>query len=305
MAKLSEEERLKRLEKRKATNLKRYGTEFPCRLQKFKDKAKQTNITKYGTPYSFQSESVKEKIKRTNLKRYGVENPALLKEFNEKAKQTCLERYGVTSTALVPEIKAKQIATLKQNYGVENAMYSSTIKEKIKSYQYSKGYKSIIDRCAQQNNIVTPLFTKKEYHGGFYYNLYPWKCNECGTEFECYYNNGIIPVCRNCHPKSISKGQEEVIAHIKSFYDGEVLVNDRTVIKPLELDIYIPEVKLAIEYNGEYWHSLYGEGYHQFKIDRCKELGIKLIYIWDSKWIKNDVKREIYKNLIKQQICRQ
>ena len=42
---------------------------------------------------------------------------------------------------------------------------------------------------------------------------------------------------------------------IKSLYSGEIVENCRNIIKPYELDIYIPKKKIAIEYNGIYWHS--------------------------------------------------
>ena len=47
----------------------------------------------------------------------------------------------------------------------------------------------------------------------------------------------------------------DVVDFIKSIYDGEILMNKRTIIPPLELDIYIPAKKLAIEVNGLFYHS--------------------------------------------------
>lgn len=65
-----------------------------------------------------------------------------------------------------------------------------------------------------------------------------------------------------------SRGEIELCKFIKSIYSGQVLENDRTVIKPKELDIYLPELKLALEYNGEYWHDETKKrkpGYHKEK----------------------------------------
>lgn len=64
----------------------------------------------------------------------------------------------------------------------------------------------------------------------------------------------------------------------------EFEANNRNVISPHELDIYIPAAKLAIEVNGEWWHCDAHERitptYHQAKTQKCNELGISLYHIW-------------------------
>ena len=67
-----------------------------------------------------------------------------------------------------------------------------------------------------------------------------------------------------------------------------------------ELDIYIPELKLAIEYNGVYWHSANGpnmrtKGYHYDKSILCKEKGIELIHIWEDLW---NTKKDLVKTIL-------
>lgn len=54
----------------------------------------------------------------------------------------------------------------------------------------------------------------------------------------------------------------------------------------VELDIYIPELRLAIEYNGAYWHSEIFRpiDYHVKKTEYCELQGIKLIQIFDHEW---------------------
>jgi hypothetical protein len=59
------------------------------------------------------------------------------------------------------------------------------------------------------------------------------------------------------------------------------------VITSSELDIYLPEYKIAVEYNGLYWHSEAtgkGKWYHHTKWLACKEKGIQLIQIWEDDW---------------------
>ena len=73
------------------------------------------------------------------------------------------------------------------------------------------------------------------------------------------------------------------------------------LIKDREIDIYIPSIKLGIEYNGSYWHSeLYkSPNYHQEKSLLAKEKGIQLIHIFEYEWIN---KQEILEYLIKSKL---
>jgi hypothetical protein len=71
-------------------------------------------------------------------------------------------------------------------------------------------------------------------------------------------------------------------------YEGiEFQTNIRTIIGPYEIDIYIPEFSLAIEFNGLYWHSeIHKEvNYHLTKTEMCEELGIRLIHIFEDEWL--------------------
>ena len=63
--------------------------------------------------------------------------------------------------------------------------------------------------------------------------------------------------------------------------------NDRSLIKPKELDIYIPDKNLAIELNGLLWHSEeFGKdrGYHLEKLDLCRKQKTSLVQIFENEW---------------------
>lgn len=64
-----------------------------------------------------------------------------------------------------------------------------------------------------------------------------------------------------------------------------------------EIDIFIPKLNKAIEYNGIYWHRGKGETYHKDKTDGCNKLNISLIHIWEDQW--NDNQEKIKDILIK------
>lgn len=94
-----------------------------------------------------------------------------------------------------------------------------------------------------------------------------------------------------------SKGQEEIADYIKSITDSEVQLNATGVIGRKHLDIYLPELNIAIEYNGIYWHSENGgskktKNYHKDKFEECDRLGIRLIQITDVEWVQKRAKLE-------------
>src|SRR5574344_1535687 len=55
----------------------------------------------------------------------------------------------------------------------------------------------------------------------------------------------------------------ELVSFIKSvldIYKIEVITNVK-IIPPYEIDIYIPKLQIGIEFNGDYWHSIYKKDY--------------------------------------------
>lgn len=98
----------------------------------------------------------------------------------------------------------------------------------------------------------------------------------------------------------------EVKDYIKSL--GFDPVSTRQIIKPYELDIYISEKNLAIEFNGLYWHSSGSKEtdkekskYHLMKTDMCESKGIQLLHIFENEW-NDPVKREIWKSVIRHKL---
>lgn len=95
-----------------------------------------------------------------------------------------------------------------------------------------------------------------------------------------------------------SFAEKEVADFIKSIYKGEIIENDRTIIAPKELDIYIPEKNFAVEFDGLYWHSEAqdkGATYHLSKTKMCMEKGIRLLHIYENEWRD---KQDICKSMI-------
>ena len=87
--------------------------------------------------------------------------------------------------------------------------------------------------------------------------------------------------------KSFGSHIEKDIYNILCNYCNRIDIHNRKVIKQLELDIYIPEKRIAIEINGSYWHSESRKDkyYHQNKTINCAKQGIRLIHIFEYEWI--------------------
>lgn len=105
--------------------------------------------------------------------------------------------------------------------------------------------------------------------------------------------------------KKISKEENTLYEYIKSIYSQEIIQSNRSVLKGKELDIYLPEHQLAIEYNGLYSHYyrpteikeslIKGKSYHLQKTVKCEEQGIQLLQFYSDEWL---FKREIVKSII-------
>jgi hypothetical protein len=116
-----------------------------------------------------------------------------------------------------------------------------------------------------------------------------FRCKKCATECKKTlqaFERGSL--CDVCYPQA-SIPQLEIAEFIKSIYSGNVVICDRTVIGPMELDIWLPELRIAIEYHGLFWHSgglndQYDRRRHRQKYVMCRDKGIKLIQLFSDEW---------------------
>lgn len=67
----------------------------------------------------------------------------------------------------------------------------------------------------------------------------------------------------------------------------EIIRNDRSLIGPMELDVYVSSKQIALEFNGIYWHSekFKDKNYHYDKWKACNDQGIQLIQVWEDQWL--------------------
>ena len=101
------------------------------------------------------------------------------------------------------------------------------------------------------------------------------------------------PICAN----HFSKDELEIYEYVKS-KNNNVIHSEKSIINPYEIDIFIPNKHIGIEYNGLYWHSEENgkdKYYHLKKLKLCNNNNVKLIQIFEDEWLN---KKEIVLNKI-------
>ena len=127
------------------------------------------------------------------------------------------------------------------------------------------------------------------------YQKWECKCRHCGNTYVRFGWNLRTLKSSVCPCQNSSKPELDVLNYIKSIYNGNIIHKDRNIISPQELDMYIPDKKIAIEFNGTYWHSTkYREKkYHQDKTISCAKRKIQLVHIFEHEWHNIDKQRKI------------
>ena len=133
-----------------------------------------------------------------------------------------------------------------------------------------------------------------------------FRCSK-GHEFEAIPNTVFLGHwCPNCASTGPSKGQLEVYEYVKTLAPDAIL-NDSTCLaqgtkRQLELDVYVPSKKLAIEFNGLFWHSNYyskNNGRHLQKAKACQNAGVNLLAIFEDEWRE---KKDLVMAMIRQKL---
>ena len=287
--------------KSKKTNLEKYGVENVMFSEEVKNMLLNTNLKKYGVKNVFQSENIKYKAKQKNLEKYGFEHYSSTLEYKEKYKNTCLEKYGVNYPTQSELIMLKIINSNLEKYGVE--YYMSTEDFKIKSKKtnlekYGSEY-PLKSEIVRVNKVNCKDINYINYVGD---NISLYKCSN-GHEFTISSDNyhsrikNNTQLCTFCNAIGDSKSikEKELFDYIQSIYNNKIVPSYRD---GLEIDIYLPDLKIGFEFNGLYWHSeeYKDKKYHINKTNYFNEKGIRIIHIWEDDW---DFKKDIIKSQIR------
>lgn len=213
--------------------------------------------------------SRQKKIERTNMRKYGVKNVLHVEKIKQKSVDTNIEKYGKTNytkTLLYKQKHRKSILNNKEyNCNNKDWLYEQYVVNKLNVYQ-----------IGELDNIDSTCIT--------------WRLRHFNIEVR---------------GKGASDVELQVRDYVRSIYKGEIITGKRTIIRPLELDIYLPELNLAIELNGIYWHSYpflsqeIAKVKHVNKFNRCEDKNISLLQVSDIDWVHNN---ELIKSMIKSRL---
>lgn len=124
------------------------------------------------------------------------------------------------------------------------------------------------------------------------------------------YNAVIHHGCRDMLSRSVSSMETEVMNYLNSIVPNIQLVHrDRSIIKPYEIDIYLPEYKVGIECNPSVTHNSSiadpwggppkSYDYHKIKSEMAQNAGIFMFHIFGYEWVnKQQIIQSMLANLI-------
>lgn len=209
-------------------------------------------------------------------------NPAAVKDAQEKRLQYLKDhpavdidrRRKLSDWAKNNPDKVDEIATKNRSIAAEKRRKRDFTK--LLSFVHKDYIDDIINGITKQGDIIETL------------------CPACNTYAKHAFNtrmkNGIPPLCKSCHVKLtscfVSKYEQEIADYIGTLYGEKPIQNDRSILSGKELDLYYPEKKIAIEFNGMYWHdeNHKPKDYHFNKFKLCRDKNIRLISVFEQDW---------------------
>lgn len=159
-----------------------------------------------------------------------------------------------------------------------------------------------IKQFEQDNNCIFANTLRQQYGSGWYHqNFIHFIFMDNNTKFV---PKDEIPLILEYISEShgpVSSNEIDLVNFIKSFYDKEIKTSVSNILKTkaYELDIYLPDIKLAIEFNGRRYHSIeMGKPKDRIlkKSLQCRDLNIRLIHIYDFEDI--NIQKQLLKDLI-------
>jgi len=118
-----------------------------------------------------------------------------------------------------------------------------------------------------------------------------WLSETCGHAWEAVIKNRATkkvpsgcPACAFAGGASVAEAE---ISKLLTKWNITHETSNRSILNGSELDIYVPSLRIAIEYNGIYWHTdaiRKNTQFHYNKWMQCQQQGIRLIQIWEDDW---------------------
>lgn len=275
-------------EKIKQHSLELYGVDHYSKDPEIRSRMTQGMLNKYGVKSPMQSEELRSRIQATNIERYGDQNVLANKDIQDKVKSTCMERYGVPYAAQAPEIIRQRTETNFKKYGGPAYIFSpnylkTTVTDPTK-YVYYEQFK------ADPSNFILTHFD----HRPTYKELAD-AIGVCDTTISYYV---ITYNLYDLMQYNTSNMEADVIDVIHTIVPNiNIIQHCRSVIKPYEIDIYLPDYQIGVECNPTCTHNsdiaficeanIIPKCYHKAKSDAAQKAGIRLIHLFGYDWINH------------------
>ena len=315
------------------TSVQRYGTLWPTQSSIVKSKIEASNECRYGGKSPFNSDDVKLKRTMTWLSKYGVDHPMKVKQISQKTFDTqkqkyggignsssllkeryraaCIERYGDRGINC-DEITAKRQKTLIDKYGADHPMKVPQIKDKVRWHRIFSYADTIEDSEARDNYINFCSDPRSYILNKFDHKPSLIEISETLGGLDCTSVSARIPAAdHQLLGRYQTTMKRSVCDFLKSIDpDMQIVVHDRSIIKPYELDIWLPQYQIAIECNPTATHNStvnifcsdekpLNYNYHKIKSDKAMEAGIFLFHIFGYEWSnKQDIVKSMIINLL-------
>ena len=239
---------------------------------------------------------------------YKKQNEGICPICNKETKFMNIEKgyyvhCSLSCAHLDENVQSKYNETMKSKYGFEHFFQNSETQNKAHdshNYTYSSfSNEEVIEKLAKirkdkldlfeiTNNCTQVKKINNKYHSTAWKSL-KLPVLKLGRDvfIENKYLNQIDEFMKQYEItkyQGISLKEKDLVDIIKSNYKGQIITNSRSIIKPYELDIYLPDLKLAVEYNGTWYHCVNAgkpKNYHLMKSKLCREKGIRLIHIYE------------------------
>lgn len=301
---------------RRATNREKYGGDSAFSDPTVDSQRRRTNLEKYGSENPFQSLEIQKKIRQTNLKRYGVENPGQSSELREKTKKTNLEKYGVEHP-MQSEIFKQRVREFYQDPEVRARMQpiwdrnAAELKRVRDTLEYKEWYRNrMMELHGRPGPNMGHLSLESVEILGSRQGLKKYiEDNKLKTTMQVYQGLGCSEslITTRLHQYDLW----DCIDHYTSQYEieiGEILTGlgfefekTRSILPGrYEIDFFIQELNLGIEFNGDYYHSeaLKDEKYHQKKSLLGEEEGVFIYHIFEYEWLDPVLRPKIMSQLM-------
>ena len=292
----------------KLTLQRKYGVDNANLIPGVAEKRKNTMLANLGTPFASQSEIVKEKHKitcskksaaenaltlqrrtQTYLDTYGVEHHMKLKSQQEKLFSTNLKKYNASVPMQNVDIRAK----VSETYRNKSQLQKEQIRQKSQQTLLEKYGVDTASRVGIPQSILDILDSREKLSDAIIGKTRSQVIKTLGIAGHTLYLYARNYDIHNLFTKDVSsKPENEINEYVKSLgLDTEI--GNRTILNGKEVDIFIPELNIAIEHNGLYYHgerSGRGKYYHYDKYKMCADNGITLITIFGDEWQYNNDK---------------